>query len=175
MTLAATVMTPWPEEPWRFLIAEKDASVFALAFTAHEKIERDLHRLADGAEWRAETTPFLEDATRQLMEYFEGRRRVFDLPRTVRGTTFEQTVWARVAAIPFGAVETYGDIARAMGKPGAGVAVGAANAKNPWPILVPCHRVIGANGDLRGFAYGLDLKRRLLEMEGAVTPGLFGR
>jgi methylated-DNA-[protein]-cysteine S-methyltransferase len=111
----------------------------------------------------------LAEAARQLTEYTNNDREVFDLPLRPRiGGAFERRVWAHLAHIPYGTTTTYGDIAHALGAPGSARAVGAANGRNPIPIIVPCHRVIGAGGALTGYAGGLDNKRRLLEHEGAL-------
>jgi methylated-DNA-[protein]-cysteine S-methyltransferase len=111
----------------------------------------------------------LGEAARQLRDYGEGRRETFDLPLRPRfGGAFERRVWAHVATIPFGTTTTYGEIAQALDAPGAARAVGAANGRNPLPLVVPCHRVIGARGALTGYAGGLDRKRLLLEHEGAL-------
>jgi O-6-methylguanine DNA methyltransferase len=101
----------------------------------------------------------------QIAEYLDGQRREFDLPLDVRGTEFQRRAWAAVAAIPYGEMRTYADIARMIGKPQAVRAVGAANGANPLPLVVPCHRVLGSDGSLTGYGGGLDVKRRLLEME----------
>jgi methylated-DNA-[protein]-cysteine S-methyltransferase len=121
-------------------------------------------RLDDGVENPAH--PVLTAAVRQLGEYFAGARRVFDLPLDFRGTDFQRQVWAQLLAIPFGETRSYGEIALALGRPGASRAVGAANGRNPISIVAPCHRVIGANGALTGFAGGLAAKQRLLVLEG---------
>jgi methylated-DNA-[protein]-cysteine S-methyltransferase len=111
----------------------------------------------------------LGEAARQLREYAVGERETFDLPLRPRfGGAFERRVWTSVAAIPFGTTITYGEIALALDAPGSARAVGAANGRNPIPIIVACHRVIGARGALTGYAGGLDNKRRLLEHEGAL-------
>jgi methylated-DNA-[protein]-cysteine S-methyltransferase len=111
----------------------------------------------------------LGEAARQLRGYSEGLRETFDLPLRPRfGGAFERRVWAYVAAIPYGTTTTYGEIAHALDAPGAARAVGAANGRNPIPLIVPCHRVIGARGALTGYAGGLERKRRLLEHEGAL-------
>jgi methylated-DNA-[protein]-cysteine S-methyltransferase len=111
----------------------------------------------------------LDDAARQLREYTTGGRTTFDLPlRPGFGGPFERRVWARVARIPYGTTQTYGQIAQHLDAPDAARAVGAANGRNPLPIIVPCHRVVGARGALTGYAGGLDRKRRLLEHEGAL-------
>ena len=101
----------------------------------------------------------------QLEEYFRGERRRFELALEPDGTEFEHKVWNQVRRIPFGATDSYGEIARRLGDPGAARAVGLANARNPIAIIVPCHRVIGSDGDLTGYAGGLDRKKWLLEME----------
>lgn len=106
-------------------------------------------------------------ALSQLREYFSGSRRVFDLPLDVRGTMFQRTVWSQVVRIPYGATVSYGDIAQLVGKPRASQAVGGAVGANPLPIVIPCHRVIGAHGELTGFGSGLGVKEALLRLEGA--------
>ena len=102
---------------------------------------------------------------RQLEEYFAGARRSFDLPVSPQGTEFQRRVWRALCEIPYGETTSYGDLAGRLGRPGASRAVGRANATNPIPIVIPCHRVIGADGSLTGFGGGLDLKRRLLDLE----------
>ena len=124
------------------------------------------HELDPG--W-AEGGPVLEGAARQLDAYFAGTSRDFDLPLAAEGTEFMKTVWRELRRIPFGATISYGELARRIGNPNASRAVGLANGKNPIPIVVPCHRVIGANGELTGFAGGLAVKQALLQHEGA-TP-----
>lgn len=105
---------------------------------------------------------------RQLGEYFAGARRDFDLAvAPVAGSSFQRTVWAELARIPYGETRSYGEVARAIGRPKSSRAVGAANGANPIPIVVPCHRVIGADGSLTGFGGGLAAKTLLLELEGA--------
>ena len=111
-------------------------------------------------------SPLLDAAEAQLREYFAGTRRTFDLPLAPRGTAFQQRVWAALRAIPYGETHTYGELAAAIGSPSASRAVGMANHHNPTPIVIPCHRVIGANGTLTGYAGGLETKRRLLALEG---------
>ena len=109
--------------------------------------------------------PVLVETARQLAEYFAGARRVFDLPLTSHGTAFQQSVWQALLAIPFGETRSYAQIARAIGRPTAFRAVGAANGRNPLSIVAPCHRVIGSGGALTGFAGGITIKRRLLAFE----------
>jgi methylated-DNA-[protein]-cysteine S-methyltransferase len=107
----------------------------------------------------------LTAAVRQLGEYFGGDRTAFDLDLAPQGTAFERRVWEELLAIPYGETRSYGEIARAIGRPEAARAVGAANGRNPIPIVIPCHRVLGASGALTGFGGGLDTKRWLLEHE----------
>jgi methylated-DNA-[protein]-cysteine S-methyltransferase len=107
----------------------------------------------------------LVETEKQLTEYFAGERREFELPLDMRGTRFQKDVWDALLGIPFGEMRSYGDLAKQLGSPAASRAVGAANGKNPISIVVPCHRVIGSSGKLTGFAGGLEVKARLLEME----------
>lgn len=111
-------------------------------------------------------TPLLLEAKRQLEEYFAGLRASFSLPLNPRGTAFQKKVWQQLEAIPYGQTRTYGQIAAAVGQPTASRAVGGANHNNPIAIVIPCHRVIGANGKLTGYAGGLDIKEKLLRLEG---------
>lgn len=110
----------------------------------------------------------LRAAISQLQEYFRGERQVFDLPLAPLGTPFQQSVWDALAQIPFGEIRSYLDIAETIGNRAAVRAVGAANGRNPLPIVVPCHRVIGSDGSLTGFAGGLEAKTCLLQLEGAI-------
>ncbi|MEI5097654.1 methylated-DNA--[protein]-cysteine S-methyltransferase [Streptomyces sp. PmtG] len=103
--------------------------------------------------------------TEQLTAYFAGELKEFDLPLHLHGTPFQRSVWQRLLEIPYGETRTYGQLADDLGKPAASRAVGLANGKNPIGVIVPCHRVIGANGGLTGYGGGLDRKRRLLEFE----------
>jgi methylated-DNA-[protein]-cysteine S-methyltransferase len=113
------------------------------------------------------THPVLIETERQLEEYFAGRRKEFALRLDVAGTDFQRKVWNALLTIPFGETRSYAQIARQIGNPGAGRAVGAANGRNPVSIVAPCHRVIGSTGKLTGFAGGLDAKARLLALERA--------
>ncbi len=110
----------------------------------------------------------LRTTREQLREYFEGTRQAFDLPLRPQGTAFQMDVWQALATIPWGATWSYRDLARTIGKPDAVRAVGAANGRNPLPIVLPCHRVIGADGSLTGFGGGLPIKAALLRLEGAM-------
>ncbi|HSP13306.1 MAG TPA: methylated-DNA--[protein]-cysteine S-methyltransferase [Thermoanaerobaculia bacterium] len=123
--------------------------------------------------WERDAHAF-DDVAGQLAEYFAGKRRTFDVDLDLSGTPFQLEVWSALQRIPYGEVRSYGEIARAIKRPKAVRAVGAANGANPIPIIVPCHRVIGSNGSLTGFGGGLDVKRRLLELETqGYTPRLF--
>ena len=111
----------------------------------------------------------------QLAEYFAGRRTAFDLPLDPRGTPFQLRVWAALRDIPYGATASYGQVASRLGQPGAARAVGGANNRNPLPIVVPCHRVIGADGALVGYGGGLHVKEYLLQLERGVAASSSGR
>ncbi len=111
--------------------------------------------------------PTLRQAAQQLNEYFAGTRTSFDLPLDLRGTSFQEAAWRALGDIPHGSTRSYGEQAALIGRPKAVRAVGQANGRNPVPIVLPCHRVIGANGSLGGFGGGLDLKTWLLNHEGA--------
>lgn len=113
--------------------------------------------------------PLLAETARQLDDYFSGRRRVFDVPLDMRGTPFQQDVWRALIDIPYGETRSYAAVARAIGRPGAVRAVGAANGRNPVSIIAPCHRVIGSSGRLTGFAGGLTAKAFLLDLERGAT------
>lgn len=112
-----------------------------------------------------EATALLTDTAQQLDEYFDGERRTFDLPLDLRGTEFQQLVWRSLSEIPYGETSTYGKQAAAIGRPSAVRAVGTANGRNPLSIVLPCHRIVGADGKLAGFAGGLETKRWLLDHE----------
>lgn len=116
-------------------------------------------------------TSLLTEGKRQVLEYLAGARRVFDLPLAPKGTEFYRSVWRALEAIPYGETRSYRDIAQAVGRPKAVRAVGQANHNNPIPIIIPCHRVVGANGSLTGYGGGLDLKERLLRLEAGVVEG----
>ncbi len=119
--------------------------------------------------WKAADEPFA-DVRAQLAEYFEGRRHVFDLPLAMTGSAFQRRVWRALQEIPYGETASYGELARRIDVPSAARAVGVANGRNPIAVIVPCHRVIGADGSLTGFGGGLERKRLLLELEaGALT------
>jgi methylated-DNA-[protein]-cysteine S-methyltransferase len=116
------------------------------------------------ASWTESAAPFA-DVRAQLQEYFAGERTTFDVPLAPAGAPFELEVWRALEGIPYGETVSYGEIARRVGQPGAARAVGTANGRNPIAVIVPCHRVIGADGSLTGFGGGLERKRLLLELE----------
>jgi methylated-DNA-[protein]-cysteine S-methyltransferase len=118
--------------------------------------------------------PVLGAACAQLDEYFAGERREFDLPVRLEGSPWEQRVWAALRAIPYAETRTYGELAAALGAPGAARAVGSANGRNPVSVVVPCHRVIGAGGALTGYAWGVERKAGLLDLERGVLPLVAG-
>ena len=113
-------------------------------------------------------TELLKSAYKQLMEYFSGSRKIFDLPLAFEGTSFQQKVWKALLTIPYGQVRSYKDIAKQTGNEKACRAVGMANNRNSIGIIIPCHRVIGSNGKLVGYGGGLDIKRYLLQLEGVL-------
>ena len=136
---------------------------------------RDNRHPADRSDWHGGDSEILQAAEAQLGDYFAGRRRVFDLPLAPRGTAFQLRVWQELARIPFGETISYAQLAQRLGSPNGTRAVGAANGRNPLPIVLPCHRVIGADGGLTGFGGGLQTKDQLLRLEGALPEqsGLF--
>ncbi len=131
------------------------------------KIEFEGHHSADGGHQTSDAV--LADCAAQLASYFAAQRRHFDLPLAAQGTPFQLSVWKALTDIPYGELRSYRDVATTIGNPAAVRAVGAANGRNPLPIVVPCHRVIGSNGTLTGFAGGLETKRFLLQLEGALS------
>jgi methylated-DNA-[protein]-cysteine S-methyltransferase len=128
----------------------------------------DRHRIRAQPGWTRSEGQFAP-AKAQLEEYFEGRRRRFDLPLEPDGSPFELAVWRALVDIPYGETVSYGEIAARIGRPGAARAVGVANARNPIAVIVPCHRVIGADGSLTGYGGGLERKRLLLDLEAGIT------
>lgn len=131
------------------------------------------HAVAIQPDWREEASARpLADCRRQLDEYFAGRRRTFDVVLAAEGTEFQKRVWNQIARIPYGETITYSELARRAGSPGSSRAAGAATGRNPISILVPCHRVVGSDGSLTGYAGGLPRKTRLLEIEGALQGSL---
>lgn len=173
MPTARYIRTPSPIGP--LLIAAEGEAVVALRFPMHrgEPAQPD-------ADWTlADGDSLLREATAQMNAYFARERTDFDLPLHPAGTEFQQRVWAQLCRIPFGETISYGELARRVGNANASRAVGLANGRNPIAIVIPCHRVIGANGSLTGFGGGVDVKRVLLELEGwsgaASEPVLFAQ
>ena len=141
------------------------ASERGLAAILWENDSRHFCHLEDAAE--DESHPVLAETSRQLGDYFARRLKAFSLPLAFEGTPFQRDVWNALLTIPHGEMRSYADIARQIGRPSAVRAVGAANGRNPISIVAPCHRVVGSNGALTGFAGGLDAKAYLLALEGA--------
>ncbi len=132
-------------------IEEQEGKITKIQYTKEESLEP--------------SSPVLKMAAKQLREYFAGQRTEFDLPLNPEGTDFQRKVWHALEEIPYGEVRTYKQIAERIGKPMACRAVGMANNKNPIMIVVPCHRVIGSNGSLIGYAYGIKVKQKLITLE----------
>ena len=144
----------------RLKLVASDAGLAAILWQ-----DDDPKRVPLGAMVEDKDNLILRETARQLAAYFDGRLTRFTVPLDFQGTAFQKRVWAALLTIPFGETRSYGAIARAIGKPAASRAVGAANGRNPISIIAPCHRVIGSNGALTGFAGGLAAKERLLEIE----------
>ena len=143
-------------------VEETDGSITRVFF-AGEEIREDRKRASSGFELNE--SALIIKAAKQLDEYFKGARRRFELPLRPLGTVFQQSVWNALQAIPYGETKSYIQIAQTIGNPLASRAVGLANNKNPIMIIIPCHRVIGSSGSLVGYAGGLEMKRKLLEIE----------
>ncbi|WP_301537939.1 methylated-DNA--[protein]-cysteine S-methyltransferase [Arthrobacter sp. PAMC 25486] len=141
---------------------EHDAGLAAVYMAVHKR-RPALETL--GPLVAAAASPVLDDTAEQLGEYFAGLRREFSLPLAPAGTPFQQRVWAALRDIPYGELRTYGELAAMLGDPSMAQAVGSANGRNPISIIVPCHRVVGADGSLVGYAGGLEHKQFLLELE----------
>ena len=151
------------------MLAADDAGLRHIEF-------RDNRHPVNRGDWHGGDSEILQASEAQLADYFAGTRRDFDLPLAPQGTAFQLQVWHELARIPFGATISYAQLAQRIGKPEAVRAVGAANGRNPLPIVLPCHRVIGADGALVGFGGGLPTKQFLLRLEGALPEpqrGLF--
>jgi O-6-methylguanine DNA methyltransferase len=142
-----------------------------LAIIEFDQGEFPKGRLAQSANW-VESKERTAPATRELEEYFDGKRRDFTVPLDLRGTEFQKKCWRALLKIPYGDVRTYAQIAKSVGCPQGFRAVGMANHDNPVPIIVPCHRVLASDGTLGGYGGGLDVKRKLLELEGVLQPTL---
>jgi len=156
---------------WAVAVARDGALIGLSHCPTRERAVEVLERYWPEAEADPDAPP-LPQARRQLAEYFAGRRRDFDLPLETGGTEFQRLCWAALQRIPYGQTRSYGEMAREIGRPAAVRAVGHANHDNPIGVIIPCHRVIGANGSLTGYAGGLDMKRVLLELEGALPRTL---
>lgn len=141
------------------MIEETDGAITAMHVYAEEEPPKEAY------EEQVPPTALLRKAVTQMQEYFRGNRRSFDLPLAPAGTPFQKKVWKALQDIPYGTTATYKDIAEAVGSPRGFRAVGMANHCNPIPFVIPCHRVVGSNGSLTGFAMGLSLKQQLLDME----------
>lgn len=163
-------------------LAASEAGLMALEFDARlpgqqtvRPNPRDLRAERGRQEPRfrfEESSEALQPYVQQLKEYFADKRREFTFPLDLRGTDFQVACWRALLAIPYGETRTYGDIARAVGRPQGFRAVGMANNRNPVAIVVPCHRVIASDGTLCGYGGGLEIKRQLLELEGALSGTL---
>ena len=158
----STVQTGYQSPLGPMIVAATDSGLTGLWFEGQR-------HLPDTNGWpQAPEHPVLREAVAQLRDYFAGRRTRFDLPLDLQGgTAFQQSVWHALLAIPAGGTTSYGDISQRVGRPSAVRAVGAAIGRNPVSIVVPCHRVLGRNGSLTGYAGGLDRKSALLELERA--------
>jgi methylated-DNA-[protein]-cysteine S-methyltransferase len=148
--------------PWGFLLVEEQGGALTRVQCLRPE-ERETSAVS-------ESTPLLREACAQLDAYFEGRLRRFDLPLSPQGTQFQRRVWEELRRIGWGSTRSYGEVARAVGSPRGARAVGMACNRNPLLLVVPCHRVVGADGSLVGFGGGLELKRRLLELERVLLP-----
>lgn len=158
-----------PAKGWDVLVAVGEKGIVRLSIASSQaRFLAELAREFPEQTWkRDDASPPVAEAARQLAEYFRGVRRQFDLPLDARGTPFQKRVWSALGRIPYGETRSYADIARQSGSPKGARAVGMANHSNPIAIVVPCHRVIAADGSLGGYACGLDLKRKLLDLEAA--------
>ena len=144
---------------------DEQGALVRLDFLVGRTGEEIRRQIGDGSESEAQDPEACRPVIEQLQAYFRGERRRFELELAPEGTEFEHRVWTDLRRIPFGSTDTYGEIARRLGDPDAARAVGVANARNPIAIVVPCHRVIGSDGDLTGYAGGLERKKWLLDME----------
>ena len=163
----STSFTRIPSPVGELLVTASDSGVTGVYFSTPDRMPKERAGwLEDDGRGRA--SELLTRARRQLTEYFAGSRTTFDLPLDPSGTAFQHRVWEALRMVPYGTTTIYGELARRLGNVRATRAVGAANGRNPISIVIPCHRVVGAKGDLTGFGGGLDRKRWLLEHEGAL-------
>jgi methylated-DNA-[protein]-cysteine S-methyltransferase len=154
----STFFTEMPSPIGPLLLASDEAGLRQIHFL------NGRHRAKPDPAWREDPTP-LAEPIRQLRAYFAGELETFDLPLAPQGTPFQLKVWKRLCGVPYGETISYGQLARRIGNPNASRAVGLANGSNPIPIIIPCHRVIGANGKLTGYGGGLPIKEKLLALE----------
>ncbi|MGC8794731.1 MAG: methylated-DNA--[protein]-cysteine S-methyltransferase [Bryobacteraceae bacterium] len=152
-----------------WVVADGDAIVRIAPALTESQLGEDLARRFDSQAVRAPGHALLREALRQLQQYFRGERRRFELPVRLQGTAFQREVWRALEDIPYGETRSYGEVARAIGRPRAARAVGAANGANPVAIVVPCHRVIESGGGLGGYGGGRRLKQFLLDLERRVS------
>lgn len=156
MPIVAPLSTPLG----RFILAADEAGLCALALPG-ETVPRD----AGAMEGAWDSHPLLHEASRQLLAYLQGKLRQFDLPLSIHGTAFQRQVWEQLRAIPYGRTLSYGELAERIGSRSKARAVGGAAHANPLAIIIPCHRLIGADGSLTGFGGGLAMKQVLLDLE----------
>lgn len=159
-------------------LVEENSALIRVVYLSQEEREKEFLQIQDSKkkslqasfqkENGSQMTPVLEEAVRQLEEYFSGARKEFQLPLDLRGTEFQKKVWQALLEIPYGETRSYGQIAEQIGNPKAMRAVGMANHNNPIMIIVPCHRVIGKNRSMTGYACGIDVKEALLRLEGSL-------
>ncbi|MBV8205877.1 MAG: methylated-DNA--[protein]-cysteine S-methyltransferase [Acidobacteria bacterium] len=156
----------------RYSIVESPVGRLAIVMSRAALLRLEFHRgISPGGDCIYDEAA-TEAVRGELSEYFAGKRREFSVPLDLRGSEFQRRCWRELLRIPYGETRSYGDIARAIGSPRAFRAVGMANHDNPIAIIVPCHRVIASGGSLCGYGGGLDIKRKLLQLEGALTAGL---
>lgn len=169
MSLTFTrLRSPRPVE--ELVITASDAAITGVYFQNSRRGPAPTHQTGWVEATEGPAAELLALARQQLEEYFAHKRTTFDLPLEALGSAFEHRVWNALRAIPYGTTTSYGALAKKLGDLHASRAVGLANGKNPIPIIVPCHRVVGAKGELTGFGGGLETKRWLLEHEGALIP-----
>jgi O-6-methylguanine DNA methyltransferase len=155
-------------------LAATDRGICGLSFVESTlQFLTEMARATGIEEWDRDSGPVLNQAAAQLDEYFNTRRREFQLPLDLHGTPFQQKVWNALLDIPYGKTRSYAELARSIGAPKAFRAVGAANGANPIAIIIPCHRVISSGGGLGGYGGGVPLKKRLLELESGTCHSLF--
>jgi len=160
--METSVVTRWQSPLGEILIAAKGNTVSGLWFSKQKYYPPEGFGMED------ENNPVLEQLKLQLHEYFEGKRRVFSLTTDPGGTPFQKEVWEQLCRIPYGGKISYGQLAKQLGNPGMARAVGAAVGRNPISLIIPCHRVVGANGSLTGYAGGVERKAALLQLEANV-------